>query len=469
MAAPTKGAPAGFPKGGRLSDSTGRSVAAAAFSSELVPGLSVGTWYAGTDTVFHERVLLYPASKGHWLVRSPDGDEWEEDVDCHTGDQCSHAFLCSPGGRGPAFAKGVFYRFRSYPDEAGWKAMLKQGRADALDLVKEQKAPAPEEPEKVVNAVGEVVPFDVFFGMRRRPQLPTAKGGSAPTKDKPTKKKSDVDEESDLEGAKEVDVKTLADEDPAFVWLALEGRGGVAKGDEVKLLKVDQCVGDRGLHQCDDGTVVAVRRLDAAAAPAARDAAKLGDDDDARILVPLKYDTRGRRWQSHSEGVSRMHKESVVDFPLEGERTCLWLYTYVEAHGGTFESRQSKWGMEQKVPTDTLAYVLHDLVGHGLELALCYDQLDPCNTACLELFARLYMLIEETKGTLTIEGWEHIIGRPGSSSLRKGVALAPGLIKHALEEQTKETEILKQRRKAREETAASAALKKKGGPAALQS
>jgi hypothetical protein len=121
------------------------------------------------------------------------------------------------------------------------------------------------------------------------------------------------------------------------------------------------------------------------------------------------------------------------------------------------------------VPTDTLAYVLHDLVGHGLELALCYDQLDPCNTACLELFARLYMLIEETKGTLTIEGWEHITGRPGSSSLRKGVALAPGLIKHALEEHTKETEILKQRRKAREETAASAALKKKGGPAALQS
>ena len=125
-------------------------------------------------------------------------------------------------------------------------------------------------------------------------------------------------------------------------------------------------------------------------------------------------------------------------------------------------------GMEQKVQTDTLAYVLHDLVGHGLELALCYDQLDPCNTACLELFVRLNMLIEETKGTLTVEGWKHIIGRPGSSSLRKGVALAPGLLKHALEQQTKETEILKQRRKAREETAASVALKKKGDQAAPQ-
>ena len=124
MAAPTKGAPAGFPKGGRLSDSTGRSVAAAAFCSELVPGLSVGAWYAGSDTVFHERLLLYPTVKGHWRVRSPDDDEWEEDVDCHTGDQCSHAFLCSPGRRGPAFAKGVFYRFRAYPDEGDRKTML---------------------------------------------------------------------------------------------------------------------------------------------------------------------------------------------------------------------------------------------------------------------------------------------------------------------------------------------------------
>ena len=161
-----------------------------------------------------------------------------------------------------------------------------------------------------------------------------------------------------------------------------------------------------------------------------------------------------------------MHKESIADFPLEDDRTCLWLYTYVEAHGGAFESRQSKWGLEQKVQSDTLAYVLHDLVGHGLELALSYDQLDPCNTACLELFARFYMLTEETKGTLMVEGWEHILGRPGSSSLRRGVALAPRLLKHALEQQTKETEILKHRRKAREEKAASAALKKKGGPAA---
>ena len=82
MATPEKGAPAGFPRGGRHSYSAGRIATAGAFSSELIPGLSVETWYAGTDTGFHERLLLYPTSKGLWLVRGYDGDEWEEDVDC---------------------------------------------------------------------------------------------------------------------------------------------------------------------------------------------------------------------------------------------------------------------------------------------------------------------------------------------------------------------------------------------------
>jgi hypothetical protein len=295
MAAPEKGAPAGLPRGGPHSYWAGLIVAAAAFSSELIPGLSAGAWCAGTDTGFHERLLPHPTSKGHWLVRWPDGDEWEEDVDCHTGDQCSHVLLCSPGGRGPAFANGVFYGFRSYSDEVDWKAVPERGRADALQLVEEQRAPVPEDGEKVVIAVGEVVPLDVFFGKQRRPQSPAAKGVPVCIKNKHARKKTDADEESDLNGVKGVDVKTLAEEDPAFVWLTLEGRGGVTKGDGVKLLEVDPCADDRGLHHCDDGTVVAVRHLDTASASAAGGAAEAWDDNDARILAPLGYDTRGRR------------------------------------------------------------------------------------------------------------------------------------------------------------------------------
>ena len=64
-------------------------------------------------------------------------------------------------------------------------------------------------------------------------------------------------------------------------------------------------------------------------------------------------------------------------------------------------------------------------------------------------------------GALAIEGFEHYLGRDGSGGVRRGIALAPALAAHAIVEQSKEVELLKQRRKAREEAAA-AALAGKG-------
>ena len=73
-------------------------------------------------------------------------------------------------------------------------------------------------------------------------------------------------------------------------------------------------------------------------------------------------------------------------------------------------------------------------------------------------------MIEETKGSLTQEGMDHFIGRDPTAGVRRGVALAPALAGDALQVQSKETELLKQRRKAREEKAlASAERNKKGG------
>ena len=75
-------------------------------------------------------------------------------------------------------------------------------------------------------------------------------------------------------------------------------------------------------------------------------------------------------------------------------------------------------------------------------------------------------MLEETGGSLQIEGLEHYIGRDATSALRRGIALAPALAKHAVEEQLKETAILKERRKAREEKNAAKGAVKKGGPPA---
>ena len=64
---------------------------------------------------------------------------------------------------------------------------------------------------------------------------------------------------------------------------------------------------------------------------------------------------------------------------------------------------------------------------------------------------------------MKVEGIDHYISRNESSGLRRGIALAPTLAKHTTDALSKETEILKQRRKAREEEQLSKSGKP-GGP-----
>ena len=98
--------------------------------------------------------------------------------------------------------------------------------------------------------------------------------------------------------------------------------------------------------------------------------------------------------------------------------------------------------------------MLHDLCGLAIELCLCYDQLDGSNLACMEVVGRMYQLIEETVGSMRMEGVGHFIGRDKAGGMRRGIAVAPKLARHITDKLAAEVEILKQRRKSREEAAA---------------
>ena len=160
-----------------------------------------------------------------------------------------------------------------------------------------------------------------------------------------------------------------------------------------------------------------------------------------------------------------MSPEELNDWPLEGDRSLEWLLTYICQHGGTPDSRHTRWAAEQHIAAEHVGYILHDLLGFVIELAVCYDQLDATNCASLELVGRIYQLLEETQGTMVVEGLEHYVGRARTGGRRRGVALAPSLAKHVTTNLGTEVEILKQRRKAREEEAAAkeSAKKQKGG------
>eukprot|EP00959_Pyramimonas_sp_CCMP1952_P368755 7724034-Pyramimonas_sp.AAC.1 len=51
----------------------GTLVEVGAWCTELRPGRRVGLWYP-RDTVWHERVLLYPTGGTYWWVLTPDAD-----------------------------------------------------------------------------------------------------------------------------------------------------------------------------------------------------------------------------------------------------------------------------------------------------------------------------------------------------------------------------------------------------------
>ena len=47
--------------------------------SEIVPGIPVAVFYSD-DSVWHERIPIWRASEGHWMIVTPDSDRYVEDL-----------------------------------------------------------------------------------------------------------------------------------------------------------------------------------------------------------------------------------------------------------------------------------------------------------------------------------------------------------------------------------------------------
>ena len=118
----------------RLRDAEGQPVEVAEFYNRLRPGLLVAVWY-DDDTVWHERLLWYEVEKGRWIVSTPDGDRYDEWLDCSKPDYGPvMAIILSDMGDGPALLRGAFYRFAAYPTRAELEATMRLGKAEAQAL-----------------------------------------------------------------------------------------------------------------------------------------------------------------------------------------------------------------------------------------------------------------------------------------------------------------------------------------------
>ena len=432
---------------------SGAADAEAAWLSELKPGLTAGVLYEDED-LYHERLLIWPVAPklGDWFVMTPDSDVYVEGLGCGGGDDCPiQAFRCSADGLAPSLAEGRFYRFTGFPS----KDELRKLMIDARQITEAGEDPPPT-PKMTLLPDGTPTSTQAFLklsegssGKAGGAQLTKAKAKSKAEKTEIEKAGGKADPGSEQMSM----IKTTGFEEE--VWVALESSGGYEKGAVVEMTDGDVTLGSRGVHRGEDGEVAVSLVPDGEEdpEPSAKKTDKRKESDDARLLGELVYDTKGRRWIEYGAAVKEMVQEHSADFPLSGERTVEWLCSYTLGHGGSFDGRHTKWCLEQKIDKDSAAAVAHDLLGYSIELALCWDQVDASNLACLELISRTYQLVEETAGALQMEGLEHFIGRDSGAGLRRGIAVAPLLARHATQRQAEETAIMKEKRKAREEKA----------------
>ena len=177
------------------------------------------------------------------------------------------------------------------------------------------------------------------------------------------------------------------------------------------------------------------------------------DLDDARLLLPTKYDHEGNRFLEFYEGVKSLAPESYDDWPVVGDRALPWLLKFVYRNGGTFGGRHTKWRIEEDIVENSAADLIHDLIGECLDVGLTYDQLDVSNVAAFELLGRVYQLVEDTSGAMMGEGIQYLTGHKEG---RKGRAVAPSLSKHRTEKLERDNRNANEQRKAREELASKA-------------
>ena len=121
---------------------------------------------------------------------------------------------------------------------------------------------------------------------------------------------------------------------------------------------------------------------------------------------------------------------------------------YVRRNGSTFEGRQTKWAHEKFTEKDEAAHRVHDLAGRALEVGSTCDHLDITNSAMAGVMGRMYSLVEETSGSMLMEGVEYFVGRDAAAG---STGLAPVLRKHQSDKLGRDGNVAKNQKKARKE------------------
>ena len=403
-------------------------MAVAAAAAAQLQGLRVGQRllisYDVDPDLYHERLVLQrlPNRPGcTYLVASPDGDLYEEDL----LDSGGHVYLLGPRGGllGGMPAAATLYRFDAVYLTANKDRFIQEGRDEFARLRADEGGFA-----LVDAADGPPAPLP--------PPAAEPPGAAA------------------LVAAAAAGAAGAGG--PPVRWCALESRFGKAAGEDVSDLVGARFIhGDRGIITITDGQFMCIARADSFTKGTDADS----KEQDVRTLA-VRLDSRGRREAVYTDVVKQLDSANISDWRISGPRTSVWLCKALSETGMTPTQRHYWWRNTIGLTMSDNGVDEHLFLSELLEWALCYDFLGFGNLLIGEHISRRYQLWEEVYSHTLMERESGASAAEWVDERRiflgthksRGVALVcPDLQSYVAYEMASSAAILKERRKGREE------------------
>jgi hypothetical protein len=173
---------------------------------------------------------------------------------------------------------------------------------------------------------------------------------------------------------------------------------------------------------------------------------------DLRTL-PVQYDADGRRYREFRSAVEIMDHDTFSDFPIKGPATMEWVLKFMKENGPTPTAWHTKWKSEGKLQNSDPGVEMHQVGCQILQHFACFDQLNLPQLAGAELLVRQIQMAEERHkdrftGKSDFMEERHLFS---GAEQRVNLCICPALTVYVAQEMSKESAIMKERRKAREE------------------
>ena len=412
--------------------------------------------YRVREALFHCRALLWCVTDAHWMVLTPDHEMFMEEMAVTNGD-LNDVVFCNGGDQmPPALAGRRVYDFdppltvataQPYLDAAIMQVLSERATL-GLPHVPPGIAgdPLRRAIAGLVPTIG-VPPLDPGLPLEApRGEPPRVEGGGAMVA---------VGEPPRAAGG----LTPRLSDGGGSVAGGLHGNFGGAGGGLAGLrAALGGAGGDAG------GGLTRPGGIAAGSSPPALGAGGSTGVDDARTLA-VKFNSDGQRFRDFRSAVEDMYADTWAEWPVDGPRTFAWGVRFMCNQAGTPTGWHTKWRSDGKLDASSHIVAFHGVCCQMVETMMSFDQVNGPNLATAELLMRQIMLAEERLkdkfGNQAPDGFDEYHLYTGRKD-RYALCIDPALSEWVSREVSKESAVLKERRKAREERAL-ARPKKKGG------